>query len=85
MEAVYPKWLRKAEFFITLERLSLDTFLNELDFNVQYLAEKELLRIEEIKLGGDKETWRAQLTAHGIDYLEGRLEEIGLASPDLVD
>ncbi len=50
-----------------------------------YLAEKGLLQIEETKGKSEKTAWRIKLTARGIDYLEDRLEEIGLASPDLVD
>jgi hypothetical protein len=84
-ETVYPKWLNEAEVFTTLERTGFDTYLNELIVNAHYLAEKGLLRIEKIKDDYDKETQRVQLTAKGIDFLEGRLEEIGLASPDLID
>ncbi len=84
-EAVYPEWMLKASLFAALERTSIDTFLNEVDFNVQYLAEKGLLRREAVELEDDKQTWRVQLTARGVDFLEGRVEEIGLAFPDLVD
>ncbi len=85
VEAVYPEWILQAVLLAALERSGFDTHLNELDFNAHYLVEKGLLRLERIQGEKDKETWRAQLTAKGIDFLEGRLEEIGLASPDLVD
>ena len=84
-KAAYPNWILKPVLFTTLERNHVETDLHELDFNVHYLVEKSLLRLERIKQENDAETWRVQLTARGIDFLEGRFEEIGLASPDLVD
>src|SRR6266699_11905 len=85
VEVVYPKWIARAVVFSTLQKSQIDTLLNDLDINAHYLAEKGLLQIEETKGKSEKTTWRIKLTARGIDYFEGRLEEIGLASPDLVD
>jgi hypothetical protein len=83
-EARFPEWILKDVLFRTLENSHVDTSLNDLDFNVHYLAEKGLLKVE---TEGKKTNaaWRVKLTARGIDYLEGRLEEIGLASPDLIE
>ncbi len=85
VEAAYPKWTARAVPFSTLQKSYIDTSLNDLDINAHYLAEKGLLQIEETKGKSEKTAWRIKLTARGIDYLEGRLEEIGLAPPDLVD
>ncbi len=85
VEAAYPNWITRAVLFSALQKSHLDTSLNDLDMNAHYLAEKGLLQAEETKGKSEKTSWRIKLTARGIDYLEGRLEEIGLASPNLVD
>ena len=85
VEAAYPKWIARAVLFSTLQKGHIDTSLSDININAHYLAEKGLLQIEETKGKSEKTAWRIKLTARGIDYLEGRLEEIGLASPDLVD
>ncbi len=82
LQAVYPNWVLRPVLHDTLERAHVDASYRELDVQIHYLAEKELLKLEGIE--HESLHWRAKLTARGIDFLEGRLEEIGLASPEFV-
>lgn len=84
-EAVYPKWIAEAALFRTIEESHVDTSLNDLDFNAHYLSEKGFLQIENAKGKNRKGAWRIKLTARGIDFLEGRIDEPALASPDLIE
>lgn len=83
-EAVHPKWFLEAYLDATLELSSADTYLYELDFDAHYIAEKGLLQMEKVKNWNKRIAWRIKLTARGLDYLEGRLKEVGLASTDLI-
>ena len=83
-EAVYPRWASRAVLFRVLNDSHVDTCINDLDFNAHYLAEKGFLNVEK---EGKRENraWRMKLTARGVDYLEGRIAEIGIATPDLIE
>ena len=79
--AVYPKWIHRATLHRVLKHEQRDLTYRELDLHVHYLEEKQLLKIETIN-SEEPVRWRIRITAKGIDFLEGRFEEPGLASPD---
>ena len=45
--------------------------MNLLDFNVKYLEDKHLVKIEHFLVGG----FIAQITVYGIDYIESLKEK----------
>src|SRR3990172_2534416 len=73
--SAYPKSLNIGELQSVLERShSLESCLDELHFETTYLAEKQLIRSKEAK---SVQRIRVQITARGIDFVNGHVQEVG--------
>jgi len=83
LRAIYPKPLSLSVLQKSLNRSrAIEIAINPLLAELHYLDEKQLIRL---KVGTSPMSLRAQLTARGIDFLDGHIHEVGLASPDLFD
>ena len=78
--SVHPRGVSKPVLLRSLELLAIEGSDHDLESHVHYLAEKKLLRIEPMK---SRAQWKIQISAHEIAFLEGRVEEQGLAAPNL--
>jgi len=79
LRTVYPRSLSVAKLQSALEQArGLDIAQNPLRVELHYLHDKDLLCL---KASGKNAN--ARVTARGIDYLDGHIQEVGLASPDL--
>lgn len=81
----YPGWLNNRVLSDSMKECSSGVSNKELEVLAHYLADKKLLVFEEIHMEGEYEGWKIKLTPRGIDFLDGLVEEIGLASPDTLD
>ncbi len=79
LRTVYPRALSVAKLQSALEQArGLDIAQNLLRVELHYLRDKELLSLKASRTNAS-----ARITARGIDYLDGHIQEVGLASPDL--
>lgn len=74
LNRTYPKYLTQLGTWGVLKKMGVVLTLRELDAEVAYLVEKQMIA---------RETPGAQLriTARGRDFLDGHVHEIGLADP----
>jgi len=80
LREIYPKAVSIPVLQDSLNGRGLEVGTIPLFAEVIYLEEKHLVRVE------SPVTWKkatVRIAARGIDYLEGSIQEVGLASPDL--
>ncbi len=77
LRAVYPKSMSIVELQSSLEQRR-DIGQNPLLVELNYLHDKELLSLKTSRKNAS-----VRITVRGIDYLDGHIQEVGLASPDL--
>src|SRR6476661_841090 len=70
----YPKQISAMELYEIIERSGPEIALNPLLAELHYLNEKQLVHLTSEK------TTKVRITARGIDYLNGHIKEVGLAS-----
>jgi hypothetical protein len=75
---LYPRTMQTRILQGVLEKMHCEVCLNEIRFEAEYLAEKNLLAN---KVSKDGKSIQVRITARGIDFLEGSIEEVGLANP----
>ena len=74
----YPRAMETRGIQRVLEKTHCEVCLNEIQFEAEYLAEKNLLVS---RMSKDGKYRYIRINARGIDFLEGSIEEVGLASP----
>jgi hypothetical protein len=75
LDEVYPKWLR-TDVLHTIDR---DIPQPIFDRELAYLEEKNLIQRKPPRAGT---VWANKITARGRDFLDGHIQEVGLASPE---
>ena len=82
LRGIYPKSLSIPTLQDSLNRAQgVEIGAIPLFAEVHYLQEKQLVNV-------DSSSWKkakVRITARGIDYLEGSIQEVGLASPELYE
>lgn len=73
LDHVYPKRVARSVLWAALSKSDSDLSLREVQSEVEYLIEKQLITSKREK--------RLRISARGRDFLDGHIEEVGLADP----
>ena len=76
LDEVYPKWLR-TDILHTVDK---EIPMNVFDRELTYLEEKQLVQRKAPRAGN---VWTNKITVRGRDFLDGHIQEVGLASPEI--